>query len=256
MRLHYREQGEGPPLVILHGLFGSFENWAYISQQLSDEFRVISVDQRNHGQSPHDPEMNFPALGKDLGDFLDQLQLERANVLGHSLGGKAAMEFALTRPGRAERLIVVDMAPRGYPRKHDRIFEALRSLRLESFHTRGEIEEALEPAIPELAVRRFLLKGLAQRTPGEFSWKFNLPVLHESYDQLTAPLDRGRSCDCPALFIRGADSDYIRAGDEALIRELFPRAEMTTIEGAGHWVHAEQPQVFIDRVKNFLRGNF
>ena len=166
------------------------------------------------------------------------------------------MEFALENSARLERLIVVDMSPRGYPRRHDRIFDALRALPVEQFRTRGEVEEALAPAIPELAVRRFLLKGLTQRIPGQFHWKFNLDVLHERYGELTEPIASGRRSECPALFIRGADSDYVRAEDEPLIREFFPRAELATVEQASHWVHAEQPQIFIDRVRDFLRTKF
>lgn len=256
MMLNFREQGEGPPVVILHGLFGSLENWAYVAQQLAPEFRVFSVDQRNHGRSPHHDEMSFPVLAADLATFLDHHDLERVHVLGHSMGGKAAMEFALQFPERVERLVVVDIAPRAYGQRHDGIFRALLGLKLEQFSTRGEVEAALEPEIPDLSVRRFLVKGLAQHAPGTLSWRFNLRVLHERYAELNKALDGGRSCNAPAFFVRGAESDYVEDKDWPQIRQLFPRAELETIASASHWLHAEQAEIFIKHIREFLGRNF
>ncbi|HYG21212.1 MAG TPA: alpha/beta fold hydrolase [Verrucomicrobiae bacterium] len=256
MTLNFREQGEGPPLIILHGLFGSLENWAHIAQQLSENFKVFTLDQRNHGSSPHSPDMNFPVLARDVSEFLKEHHIQRAHILGHSLGGKAAMEFALSECANVDRLVVVDMAPRGYPRRHDEIFQALLALRLEAFRTRAEVEQALAGDIPDLAVRRFLLKGLAQDEPGRFRWRFNLPVLFQRYGELTEAVAGGRVCDRPALFIRGGESDYVRHEDLPLIRKFFPHAEIATIESASHWVHAEQPEKFLDQTRKFLCGNF
>ncbi len=256
MQLHFREQGNGRALIILHGLFGSLDNWAYVSGQLAERFHVFSIDQRNHGQSPHSNEMNFPALAADLNEFMIQRGLESASVMGHSMGGKAAMEFALAWPEKVERLIVVDMATRAYPRRHDDIFEALLEIELGKFQTRAQVDEALTSKIPELAVRRFLLKGISQDAPGSLRWKFNLPVLHEHYSELTEALASERHCDKPALFIRGGKSDYILDDDLPQIRELFPRAELETIPEASHWVHAECADKFIKSVENFLVRNF
>lgn len=252
MRLHFREQGDGPPLIILHGLFGSLDNWGYISLRLSEQFRVISVDQRNHGQSPHDPEINYAIMADDLREFMDQQHLASAHVLGHSMGGKTAMQFALTHPERVERLIVVDIAPRRYEPKHDEIFDALLSLDLDRYQTRAEVETALEPKLPDLGVRRFLLKGLARKPAGGFVWKFNLPALQKNYPALTAGLDIKSSFPKPALFIRGSASDYVREEDLGDLRQSFPRAELATIPEASHWVHAEKPEDFLRETLRFL----
>jgi len=256
MQLHFREQGHGPVVIILHGLFGSLDNWAYVSQQLAERFRIFSLDQRNHGQSPHTPEMNYRLLAGDLRDFMQQHGLSSAAMMGHSMGGKAAMEFALTWPGMVDRLVVVDMAPRSYPRRHDGLFDALLAVDLRNFRTRGQVDEALAPSIPEAGVRRFLLKSLAQTSPGVFEWRFNLPVLRDHYPELTKALEPGRRCDRPALFIRGEKSDYVRAEDIAGIHELFPKAKIETIAGASHWVHAESAEKFVSVVGNFLGENF
>lgn len=252
MRLHFRERGDGPPLIILHGLFGSLENWGHISQQLADSFRVISVDQRNHGQSPHDSTMNYSALTDDLREFMDDLNLTSAHLLGHSMGGKTAMQFALTFPKRVNRLVVVDMAPRGYAPKHELIFAALLALDLKRYETRAQVEEALTPKIPELGVRRFLLKGLAKNAEGAFTWRFNLPTLREHYDKLTATLEVQGTFEKPALFLRGGESDYICEEDQAMIRKLFPNARIATIPGASHWLHAEAPEPFLEVTRKFL----
>lgn len=256
MRLHFREQGQGPALIILHGLFGSLDNWAYVSQCFADRFRVFSIDQRNHGQSPHSPEMNYRVLAADLHEFMREHDLQSASVMGHSMGGKAAMEFALSWPEKLDRLVVVDMAPRAYPRRHDDIFEALLKLDLSAFRSRAEVEEALAPVIPEMSVRRFLLKGLAQLEPGSFRWKFNLPVLHEHYPDLTAPIETGRRCERRALFLRGGKSDYVRDEDIPLINGFFPQASIETIPEASHWVHAESAEKFVSVVRKFLSANF
>ncbi len=254
MRLHFREQGHGPSLIILHGLFGSLENWGFISQQLADDFRVISVDQRNHGQSPHAPEMNYTALARDLCVFMDQQNLASAHLLGHSMGGKAAMQFALLHPERVDRLIVVDMALRAYEPKHDDIFEALSALDLNLYQTRAQVEEALAPRLPDLAVRRFLLKGLTRNPEGGLRWKFNLPVLRENYPGMTTALNAKGSFAMPALFIRGSQSDYIRNEDVPEIQRLFPNADVITIPEASHWVHAEKPDDFLAAARQFLRA--
>ena len=254
MRLHYREQGRGPALVILHGLFGSLDNWAFISQRLAEHFRVFSIDQRNHGQSPHDPEMNYAVMAEDLREFLEQHELPSAHVLGHSLGGKVAMQFALQHPERVDRLMVADMAPRGYERRHDNIFNALLGLNLEAFQTRAQIESALAPQLPDLAVRRFLLKGLARNDSGKLEWKFNLRTLHESYGLLTSAIEWNGVCKKPALFIRGGKSDYIREDDSADIHRLFPLAKITTIPNASHWLHADAAEEFLQIIEGFLRS--
>ncbi|MGN6553467.1 MAG: alpha/beta fold hydrolase [Verrucomicrobiota bacterium] len=252
MRLNFREQGQGPTLIILHGLFGSLENWGFISQRLAERFRVISVDQRNHGSSPHDPEMNYSVLAADLLEFMEQQNLASTHLLGHSMGGKTAMHFAIRYPEKVDRLVVVDIAPRAYEPRHEEIFNALLALDLKRYQTRAQVEEALEPTIPELAVRRFLLKGLIRNAENRFQFRFNLPVLHQNYAELSAGPKLAGVFGEPALFVRGDQSDYIRDGDVAEIERFFPRMELATIPEAGHWVHAEKPEPFLKLVGNFL----
>jgi pimeloyl-ACP methyl ester carboxylesterase len=254
MRLHFKASGQGRPVILLHGLFGSADNWHSIALRLAEEFQVFALDQRNHGQSPHSDEMNYPLMAADVDQFMAAHGLEKAFVIGHSMGGKTAMQFALQFLQRVEKLVVADMAPRTYAPAHDKIFAALLALDLKSFSTRQEIENALAPEIPNLILRRFLLKNLGRNSTGEFFWKINLRGLAENYLSLGEPISAWTPFAGPALFIRGEKSNYINWADEPLIRELFPRSEIQTIAGAGHWVHADQPEEFLRLVLNFIRA--
>jgi esterase len=252
MKLHFREYGRGDPLILLHGLFGSHDNWHTISQRLAERWHVFAVDQRNHGHSPHAAEMSYPRMAEDLARFCLDHSLSSAQVVGHSMGGKTAMQFALAHPERVARLAVVDVAPRAYDSAHSQISGALLSLDLQTFQTRRQVEEALAPAIPELAVRRFLLKNLAHAPAGGFRWKLNLLDIFHNHAALNAALESDRPFEKPALFIRGGRSDYIQERDLSEIRRLFPRAEIHTIAAAGHWVQADAPDAFIEALENFL----
>ena len=253
MRLHFKESGQGNPLVILHGLFGSLDNWLGVAPELAEHFRVFVVDLRNHGQSPHSAEMNYPLMAGDVVKFFAEYGLAEAAVLGHSMGGKVAMQFALSHPERVQKLIVVDMAPRVYKPSHAKLIAALQSLDLSAYQTRHQIEEVLVKEIPSLAVRRFLLKNLGRDAAGELTWKINLPAIAENYPALGEAIFTTRPFTKPSLFICGGKSDFIRAEDEAMIRQLFPQVEIQTIEGAAHWVHADKPEEFTSRVLKFLR---
>jgi esterase len=252
MRLHFKEHGQGQPVIILHGLFGSSDNWLGIMPKLAEKFRVFALDLRNHGQSPHSAEMNYSILADDVREFLAAQNLGDAIVMGHSLGGKVAMQFAFSHPQQVQKLIVVDMAPRAYAPAHDRIFSALLALDLNSFQTRQQIEQTLEPAIPSLAVRRFLLKNLNRNSDGGLSWKINLQGLAENYPQLGRMLSAPEPFGGPALFVLGEKSDFVNEADLPLIFRLFPRAKIETIAGAGHWVQADAPDQFVQRVLTFL----
>lgn len=252
MQLHFKTYGSGTPLLILHGVFGSLDNWHSISVKLASRFQVFAVDQRNHGSSPHNPEMSYPIMAADLKEFLDSQGLTRAHVLGHSMGGKTAMQFALLFPERVEKLVVVDIAPRAYSPRHEKIFRALLSLDLPAFETRKQIEDALAPAIPDLGTRQFLLKNLA-RSPGDgFRWKLGLREIYGSYARLSEAVTNDRPCDRPALFIRGEHSDFLQETDLPLIRQLFPQAQLGTIPAAGHLVHVENPDKFLETLTEFL----
>ncbi len=253
MRLHTQHYGAGHPLVILHGLFGSLLNWNSISKLLGAHYRVVAVDQRNHGSSPHTPDMSYPAMADDLLELFEAEQLGSAHVLGHSMGGKTAMQFALTYPDRVDRLIVVDIAPRAYAPHHDDIFAAMYALDLRQSPNRSELDQALAQHIHDRAVRQFLLTNVVRDDAGGFRWKINLDALRDNYRALVGGVGTRGRFDKPTLFVRGEKSDYIQSSDEPQIRALFPQATIRTIEGAGHWVHAEAPTEFAQVVLEFLQ---
>lgn len=252
MQLHFKESGQGRAVVLLHGLFGSSDNWHFIAQRLAENFNVFALDHRNHGLSPHSAEMNYPLMAGDVEKFFVTRGLAGAAVVGHSMGGKTAMQFALQFPHRVDKLVVADMAPREYAPAHDKIFAALLALNLPRFQTRQQIEDALATEIPSLVLRRFLLKNLGRNPAGEFFWKIGLRDLAASYPQLRQPISHPGPFARPALFIRGGKSNYLNAEDEPRIRELFPQAQIQTILEAGHWVHADEPDEFLRLLLDFL----
>jgi pimeloyl-ACP methyl ester carboxylesterase len=237
---------------LLHGLFGSSDNWHSIAARLEQSFHVFALDHRNHGRSPHSPEMDYPVMAADVDRFLAAQQIESALVIGHSMGGKTAMQLALHFPQRVQKLVVADMAPRAYAPAHDKIFAALLALDLPQYQTRGQIEEALAPDIPNPVLRRFLLKNLGRGDAGQLFWKINLRDLARNYWHLREPVAGNVPYPGPALFIRGGKSKYLLPEDEPLIRQWFPAAQIQTIPEAGHWVHADQPAEFLRLVLNFL----
>ena len=224
MPLHFKQLGHGEPLVLLHGLFGSGDNWFGVAPKLAEKFHVLIPDLRNHGHSPHHAEMDYPLMAADVEKFFSAQKIESAHVIGHSMGGKVAMQFALDFPARVKKLVVVDMAPRAYAPAHDKIFAALLALDLKLFQTRAEIEAALASEISSLNLRRFLLKNLSRDAHGKFVWKMNLRGVAENYSRLGEVLNAGNPFAEPTLFIRGGRSDYINAADEVAIHHQFPAA--------------------------------
>lgn len=254
MELYYQQYGEdGPPLIILHGLLGASGNWHTLSRTVfSERFRIFAVDQRNHGRSPHSGPFDYATLAADVRDFMDVHALEQAHLLGHSMGGKTAMRTALTYPNRVDKLVVADMAPKAYPPHHEDIFAALRSLELSRYGSRKEIDAALADRIPSRPVRQFLMKNLSHDGDGGYTWQMNLNAIYSSYDDLNAAVEADRTFDGPTLFLRGEHSDYVSDADVTEIRARFPNAKLQTIEGAGHWLHADRPQAFAEAVVQFL----
>jgi esterase len=253
MQLNYREYGNGEPLIILHGLLGSSDNWHSTCERLAEFLRVFALDQRSHGRSPHTDEMNYPAMAEDIRDFLARQGLERAHVLGHSMGGKTAMQFALLFPEKVSQLIVVDISPRKYPPKHETLLAALLALALDRYQTRKQIEEALAPSIPDLALRQFLLMNLARNSGGAFHWKIGLRQIHHNYQRLREAIDAEHPFPRSTLFIRGERSEYLVEQDMPAIQRLFPQARLQTIAGSNHLVHSENPPAFLAAVVEFLR---
>jgi esterase len=253
MELHYQSYGAGFPLIILHGLFGSLDNWQPVSRRLGEHFQVFALDLRNHGRSPHSDDFNYQVMAEDMREFMEQHGLSQAHVLGHSMGGKAAMHFALHYPQLVARLIVVDIAPRAYAPVHLPLFDAMLSLDLSSFSERHQIDAALAAAIPETATRQFLLKNIGRDDYGAFRWKLNLLALRRNYPQLNQPIHSAQAFNHPTLFLKGERSDYIHDADIQLIKVIFINAQIITIPGAGHWIHADTPEKLIDTVLKFMR---
>ncbi len=253
MILHYQEYGNGQPLVILHGLLGSLDNWHTLSRTFASSFRVLAVDQRNHGKSPHSDVFTYDAMAEDLTELLDRLKIPSAHLLGHSMGGKTAMRFALSNPSRVKSLIVVDMAPREYPRMHDEILAALASVDLSAATSRQRVEEELSKRIPDFAVRQFLMKNLTRDSTGAFTWKANLQAIRSNYTEIAREITSQQPFSGPTLFVKGDRVDYVRDSDVMMIKRLFPNTDIVGID-AGHWIHAEAPTVFAEVVMSFLRG--
>lgn len=251
-RFHSMEAGKGEPLVILHGLFGSLDNWANLVRRFAKRYRVLAFDARNHGRSFHDPVFSYQAMVEDLREFLATRAITSANLLGHSMGGKTCMTLAVTYPARVRRLVVVDIAPREYERRHDGLLKVMLELAPESFAERKEIDAALARSIADADVRQFLMKNLVRNPHGGFRWKMNLPVLAARYDETGRGLPDGVRFDGPCLFVRGSRSTYVTEGDIPHIRSVFPAAEVATVEGAGHWVHAERPGELAAEVERFV----
>ena len=252
MIMHHREWGTGPPLIILHGLFGSADNWQSVALALRDAFRVFAVDQRDHGRSFHSDGITYTAMADDLARFMDAHALESAHLLGHSMGGKTAMQFAVTHPARVTSLIVVDVAPKTYPPRYIELAEAMLDIDPGRYRSRTEVDEALSAQVPNAKVRQFFLKNLARDDSRRLYWRANLPVLCRDYARVFSGLDTEGTCDRPALFVKGGKSGYLSDADWPLLRRLFPNAVVREIPAAGHWVHADCPDAFVEAVREFL----
>lgn len=248
MQLHTQILGQGQPLVLLHGLFGSADNWGSIAKHFSQHYQVISVDLRNHGRSPHSDSQTYPDMADDLLAVLDTLGLSQVHLLGHSLGGKVAMQFATQYPDRVSKLIVVDMAMRAYPDRYTQLMDHMLAVDLSQMASRNEVDNALKDAIPNLRVRQFLLTNLV-KNEAQLQWRINLPALKANYATLIAAI--AVHFDSPSLFIRGERSDYVQASDIAELQQHFTQSEFVSLP-TDHWVHAEQTELFIQAVENFI----
>ncbi len=251
---------ENPPLAILHGLFGSGRNWLSIAKALSDQRPVWLVDQRNHGKSPHQAEMDLELLAQDLLDWRQNKNLQSLSLIGHSLGGQVAMAYALRYyPSYLSHLIIVDVAPKAYDPHRFNFISALKQLQLHNLHSRAEADQRLEAAIPDRETRQFLLSNLIRNQENQFVWQMNLGAILSQLEKLSqSPLGLFEESpepfqECPVLFIRGGRSDYIQSSDERVILKQFPEAEIITVPDAGHWVHYQQPEAFVQIVRDFLK---
>jgi pimeloyl-ACP methyl ester carboxylesterase len=250
--LNFKILGEGEPLLVIHGLFGSSRNWQSLSQQLAKRYQVITLDLRNHGDSFHDDEMNYSVMTKDVEILMDHLKIDVAHVLGHSMGGKVAMTLSSLNPDRVKKLIVADIAPVSYSHSYDNLIQPILDLDLSSVSRRKEVDERLSGSIKEQGIRLFLLQNLAF-SDGKAYWKLNWSVLNDSLPAVTSFFDISDwNIPHECLFIRGGQSDYVSDDNWQFLKPHFPRAQLSTLENAGHWLHAEQPEAFYQSVSDFL----
>ncbi len=266
MNLFFRKLGQGPPLIIIHGLYGSSDNWFTIGKKLAENFEVYLIDQRNHGQSPHTPDHNYSLLKEDLKEFMDQQLIEKAIIIGHSMGGKTAMYFSADYPERITSLIVVDISPLSYLStnsfqllQHKTIIKIMAEIDFSTITSREQVDGLLSGKIVQKQVRQFLLKNLKRSHNNKFYWSINISALQENLQKIIDGLslqdfaNKKTITGFPVLFIKGSESDYILENDQRAITTIYPQAEIKTIQNAGHWVHAEQPDEFMKVVTLFLQ---
>jgi len=253
--LHSQILGEGRPFIILHGFLGMGDNWKTLAKKFTElGYQMHLVDQRNHGRSFHDDSFSYKVMAEDLRVYYDHHKLEKGVLLGHSMGGKTAMEFATNYSEMVSHLVVADIAPKAYPLHHQDILKALSSLDFSEIKTRGQAEEVLSEYIKEVGTRLFLLKNLYWKEKGQLGLRINLPVLTKKIAEVGIALPVHRKYEGETLFLRGDASNYIEDIDQLSIKNQFPKAGLETIEKAGHWLHADNPAMFLEIVLDFLKN--
>lgn len=254
MKLFSRIIGDGPDVLIMHGLFGMNDNWNTLGKRWAEDcgMRMHMLDLRNHGQSPHAPDHSYRAMADDVVEYLNDQGIESAIIMGHSMGGKVAMRLAVDHPDRVQKLVVVDIAPKGYPVHHDEIIAAMRTLDFDVLKSRRDADKKLEESMPNFMMRQFLLKSLYWESEGRLGWRFNLDAIETNIEMVGEAMESEAQYDGTTLFIRGEKSGYIKDGDIHLIHDHFPKADLHTVKGAGHWVHAEKPEEMYLEICQFL----
>ncbi len=253
--LHHKVLGEGEPLVILHGLFGMLDNWMSLAKRFSEFYEVHLIDQRNHGHSFHDSTHDYPSMAEDLIQYIEVKKLGSINLLGHSMGGKTAMLTSCLRPDLITKLIVVDIAPKFYAPHHQAIITGLYAVKEANIKSRKEADLILSNHFDNIGIRMFLLKNLYWKTKESLDFRFNLDGIVSQIDQIGSALEEDMLFEKPTLFIDGEKSDYILDSDIDLIEHHFPDYELEPIVDAGHWVHAENPDMFWEKAMHFLQYN-
>lgn len=263
MELFYRKEGKGSPMVVVHGLYGSSDNWINIGKRLAEKHTVYMLDQRNHGRSPFANSHTFNDMRYDLAEFFEKHNIEKATVLGHSMGGKTAMWFAYDFPEKVEKLVIADIAPKDYLLLkedsqfylHQNILLAMQEIDFSKIKSRNDVDDFLAQKIDDVNIRQFLLKNVAKDKINHiYKWRVNAGVLYDHLDEIVSGVnknwldDRIPITSYPVIFIRGMKSKYILTKDETMIKEIYPDSKIIDIPDAGHWLHAEQPELFMKAV--------
>jgi len=254
IELNASTAGDGPPLIMLHGLFGAGDNLGGIRRRLQHAFTVHSLDLRNHGDSPHTDSMTYPEMAADVSAWMAKAGLSSASLLGHSMGGKVAMELALSEPKKVQRLIVADIAPVAYAPHHEGVLEGLLALDGVAVSSRREADKELAAFVQEPRVRQFLLTNMVPGDKG-FHWRMNVQALANCYDQIMAAPAASGPFEGPVLFLKGGDSDYIDTSHQKVVKALFPKTQLRVVPGTGHWLHAEKADLFARLCERFLAGD-
>lgn len=263
MNLFFQKLGQGQPIIILHGLYGSSDNWITIARKLTDAYTVYLVDLRNHGKSPHDPVHTYASMVDDLYDLIITEAIEKPIIIGHSMGGKVAMLFAVYYSERVGGLIIVDIGPGGYANvdkpspmvlSHLNIMSSMMSIDLKQYASRGEIEQELAKTIQNASVRQFIMKNVLRNPDNSFSWKLNLEAIFKALPEIMGPIALRITDNIPVYFIKGEHSNYISEEQQSLIAGHFPQAKIETVSNAGHWVHADMPDQFFSKLQEALNA--
>lgn len=253
---HRQYSGDGEPLLILHGLFGSQANWGWHARHLAERFAVYGLDLRNHGASPHDEHMSYAAMAADVIEWLDVQGMQSCHLLGHSMGGKVAMQLAFAEPERVGKLVVADIAPVDYTvaavKSRHPALAAMQEVPVQQMHSRAEADEYLRDSIPEKQVRSFLLTNLERLPQGGYRWRLNLAAIEANLASLSSAPEAPEPYPGPALFLFGEKSAYLQFDHQLEIRRLFPAAKIQLLPDAGHWLNVEQPQASLDAIEKFL----
>ena len=253
--LHSRIEGTGQPLLIIHGFLGMSDNWKTMGgQYVENGFQVHAIDMRNHGKSFHSDEFTYDAMVQDLYEYCKEHNLDKVDIIGHSMGGKASMFFATTYPEKVNKLVVADIGPKYYRQHHQDILAGLNEVDFSQKPTRNDVEEILKEYIEDFGTRQFLLKNLYWIEPGQLAFRFNLKVLTDKIENLGQALPENSIYEGPVLFLRGDKSNYIKDEDFELIHNHFPKAIIKDIANSGHWLHADNPQDFVAETLAFLKA--
>ena len=252
VKLFAKTSGTGQPVILIHGLFGAGDNLGVVARALATDYCVHVVDLRNHGSSPHEDFMDYPSMAADVLAYMNDKGLEKAALLGHSMGGKVAMQVALDAPARVTGLIVADIAPVEYPAWHDNVFKGMFAVAEHEIHQRKEADRILAKHVAEPGVRQFLLRNLVRTPEGNYAWRVNLTGIHDNYPDIRSAPTGQTPYEGPVLFVKGERSDYIDSAHQEQVLSLFPMSQLKVIGGAGHWLHAEKPELFNRIVAVFL----